>query len=295
MRKFSFDCVAPERIIKQNIGMELAYDLYLPYDSAQWNDTPVVMLHAAFDSKLTWKKIAPQIANSTGRKVYALDMRNHGDSAWSNEMVENDFCEDLDKFLRDQNIPRAAFIGHSLGATVIMYYALQKPENVEKLVVEDAVVNYGLKERKSTNLIFQLLKASFSAIPPEADDMTARKAIVDYMKTYLSPTEKSSRGLFIFLEGVPLINNGYKYTLKTNMDTVLNVIGSSKEKFYPSVYNGEALFLSGKHSFLQVENDKMVRKYFPRAATVVFEEAGHFLHHEYPEEFLREVIKFLSL
>ncbi|GFY62636.1 hypothetical protein TNIN_303721 [Trichonephila inaurata madagascariensis] len=118
--------------------MKLAYELFLPSEGFSENSlSPVIMLHGRTNSKKTWKKFAPEIAERTKRQVYIYDARNHGDSSWDDEMDLDILTEDLEEFMNDFDMEQAILIGHSMGGKTAMTFALKKPEAVEKLIVED--------------------------------------------------------------------------------------------------------------------------------------------------------------
>ena len=61
-------------------------------------------------------------------------------------------------------------------------------------------------------------------------------------------------------------------------------------------YGGPALFLGGARSdYLGAEAEAAVSRYFPAAGIARIAEAGHWVHAEAPEAFLRAVAAFLDL
>jgi len=72
-------------------------------------------------------------------RVIALDMRGHGDSAWSAEgayLVE-DHVKDLEAIVRELGLARVTLWGNSTGGRVVQVYAGLHPEMVQRLIVED--------------------------------------------------------------------------------------------------------------------------------------------------------------
>lgn len=53
-----------------------------------------------------------------------MDLRNHGDSTHSFEFTYELMATDLVKFMHGEFIPKATFIGHSLGGRVCMLLAM---------------------------------------------------------------------------------------------------------------------------------------------------------------------------
>ena len=72
-------------------------------------------------------------------RVIALDMRGHGDSAWSPEgayLVE-DHVKDLTAVIRELGLQRVTLWGNSTGGRVVQVYAGLNPGNVERVISED--------------------------------------------------------------------------------------------------------------------------------------------------------------
>jgi len=272
--------------------MELAFDVYEPPEDADKSLSPVVLLHGRLDSRKTWKDLAPTIAKETGRKVYAYDARNHGESPWSDEMDFEILLNDLAKFISDRDIQRAVLVGHSMGGRTAITFALHEPEKVEKLFVEDMVVES--YSPKSTNVVMQiiaLMRRSLTAIPPEADETEAKRAAFEFMKFFLPPG--SSNGFLYDADTMPLKKVEEGYTWQANLDVLEDMLKNRSVQTFSGVYDGEAMFLYGNRSFFDVENDESISKYFPRALKVCVEGAGHLIHQDYPQEFLRGLLKFI--
>lgn len=80
-----------------------------------------------------------------GYEVYALDLRGHGRSAGQRGHIDAwiDFREDLQAFLNQIHSQRAycsshcpvILWGHSLGGTIVLDYALHRPEQLQGLIV----------------------------------------------------------------------------------------------------------------------------------------------------------------
>ena len=68
-----------------------------------------------------------------------LDMRGHGDSAWSAEgaYLVDDYVDDLEAFVEQRRLRNVSLLGNSTGGRVAQVYAGRHPDRVDKLVVED--------------------------------------------------------------------------------------------------------------------------------------------------------------
>jgi pimeloyl-ACP methyl ester carboxylesterase len=101
---------------------------------------PLIALHGWLDNAGSFSRIAPLLAQE--RHVVALDLRGHGCSShlppgvWYHYV---DYFDDLRATLDHFGMPRAEFLGHSLGGTLASLFAATHPERVESLLLVEAL------------------------------------------------------------------------------------------------------------------------------------------------------------
>lgn len=97
----------------------------------------VILLHGIARHAHTFDHIAPQLSRRS--HVIALDMRGHGDSAWSaaGAYLVDDYVSDLEGLIDQLGLRRVSLLGNSTGGRVAQVYAGRHPDRVDKLVVED--------------------------------------------------------------------------------------------------------------------------------------------------------------
>lgn len=95
---------------------------------------PLVIAHGLFGSARNWGAIARVL----GRRgpVVAVDMRNHGDSAWTATHRYPDLAGDLAEVIEAEG-GVADVLGHSMGGKAAMALALLHPGRVRRLIVAD--------------------------------------------------------------------------------------------------------------------------------------------------------------
>ena len=70
--------------------------------------------------------------------VYAVDLRNHGDSPHVKQHDYESMAADVEAFLHDHNLgPDTVLLGHSMGAKAAMAVALRRPAVVSRIIVVD--------------------------------------------------------------------------------------------------------------------------------------------------------------
>lgn len=272
--------------------MKLACDEYLPTDDADQAKSPVILLHGRLDSRRTWRKFGQEIADKSGRKVYALDARNHGESPWSDEMDLDILSDDVDQFMNERGISKAVLVGHSMGGKTAIIFALSRPDKVDKLFLEDIVCEgYSSTAKSIVGQIISLLRMSLQAISPNADEQAAKKAVYDYVTSF-SQLGKG-KGFMFDADTLPLTKTENGYQWQANLDVLEDMLKNRSSPTLSGVYEGDTLFLYGTKSFFDVEKDESIPKYFPRAVKVPVEGAGHLIHQDHPDVFISELLKFI--
>src|SRR5262245_6793304 len=106
----------------------------------EWGDAgkpPMILLHGIARHAHTFDHIAPDLARNY--RVLAIDMRGHGDSAWSPEgayLVE-DYVKDIEGLVAQLGLRRLTMLGNSTGGRVVQVFAGMHPDLVDRLIVED--------------------------------------------------------------------------------------------------------------------------------------------------------------
>jgi pimeloyl-ACP methyl ester carboxylesterase len=98
-------------------------------------DRNVVLVHGLGMSSRYMIPLAEHL--SPNFRVYAPDLPGFGlSSKPSHALTVPELAEALAGFVSAMNIPRAAFIGNSLGCEILVEFALRYPERVERLVLQ---------------------------------------------------------------------------------------------------------------------------------------------------------------
>lgn len=100
---------------------------YHLYQRSGFETLPVVLLHGAGGSHLTWP---PEVRRLSGMRVFALDLPGHGKSPGRGQQSIAGYARCVLTWLEAAGLQRAAFIGHSMGGAIALELALQYPKNV---------------------------------------------------------------------------------------------------------------------------------------------------------------------
>ncbi|GFX54524.1 hypothetical protein TNCV_792111 [Trichonephila clavipes] len=257
---------------------------------------PIVLHHGFMSSKERWMPIQQNLANETGRVVYAVDARNHGESERS-EIFNFDLLPiDLKHFMDVHCISKACLVGHSMGGLAVMMLALSSPDRVEALIVEDASPKEPEPElyhvfaalvreqlecfKKSTNadtegsMQQKLRECLYRNIPMIPDE---DQEIISNMEFQIKRTE-----------------NGFES--KADLSSFFKAILYTPICCFPEdgQFKKDAFFIYGcKSNFAVIEDKDLILKYFPKAKFCGFENAGHEVCLRDPKRFVAEVKSFL--
>ncbi len=263
------------------------YQFYGPEDGRRW-----VFLHGLMGYGFNWRRIATGLQDS--ERVLLFDQRGHGKSfkpltGYSPE----DYADDLFLITQELGWDQFILVGHSMGGRNALCFADRFPDKINKLVIED--------------------------IGPEGDPKAP-----DYFRWLLglAPTPFASKLLakqFFMNEFKPLVKGKVE-----NVDTLgaylySNIIENqdgtadwrfSREAVMASVVQGRAqdrwqelkalsmptLVIRGQTSKeLPLPIFQQMLQANSRIEGVEIPNAGHWVHSDQPEEFLKVIRKFTGL
>lgn len=77
------------------------------------------------------------LARDLNRPIYAIDLRNHGDSPHDKRHNYIALAEDVENFLQQHKLKDVTLIGHSMGAKTVMTMALRDPNCCSNIIAVD--------------------------------------------------------------------------------------------------------------------------------------------------------------
>ena len=242
---------------------------------------PLVILHGLFGSSRNWQSMAEWLASHY--RVFACDLRNHGDSPWAPSMRFEEMADDLEALIEEKGLAPATVLGHSVGGKTAMLTALRHPDAVDALIVVDiAPVAY---EEPFLDYIAAMGSADLGPGRKRSDVEAALATAVPDVGTrlfLLQNLEERQAGGFAWrlnLEGIA-----------ANMPTLLGFPQTDE-----LAYDGRTLFVSGAGSdYIGRTHHGAVWDRFPQAEFAVINGAGHYPHVEQPDAFFDRVTLFLD-
>ena len=239
-----------------------------------------MILHGLFGTLDNWQTIARQLGETF--KVITFDLRNHGRSPHSEEFDISLMATDVYEMLQLLHIGSAVMIGHSMGAKVVMHFALAYPALTDGLMVMDMAPR---KYARGHDDIFDAL---------ENVDLTApgRKDV----EMQLSRTIHEDSTIQFLMKNLSRNEDGQGFHWKMN----LAVLKDRYEEITQPVisefpYEGPVLFLRGSESRYVLDSDLVqIRGLFPYAELQTISAAGHWLHADQPKATYDAIRMFLE-
>lgn len=237
---------------------------------------PLLIAHGLFGSGRNWGVISKRLSDS--RKVIAVDMRNHGESPWTESHSYPELGNDLAEVIAAHG-GKADVVGHSMGGKAAMALALQSPELVNRLVVADiAPVTYSHTQQA---LIDAMRGVDLSAIEKRSDGDAQLRATVE------DPGVRA-----FLLQSLDAKAQRWRLNLDVLEAEMARIIG------WPDLggdFTGPTLFLTGAEStYVQPDHRPLIKALFPKAHFAKVPGAGHWLHADKPREFEATLRAFFS-
>lgn len=255
-------------------------EMMLNYETLGNKDHPaVVLVHGLFGDLDNLKSISRALADDYF--VINLDVRNHGQSPWHDEMPFAEMADDVLAVLDKEQIKTAHFLGHSMGGKIVMEIALTHGDRVDSLIVADiAPVAY---DARHTTIIDALEAVTLAQVESRQD---ADKQLAESIQ------EKGVRQFL--LKNLRKDDDGWSWrmNLKALKHCYADLIGAPGAE---GSYDGPVLFIRGGNSdYIQASHRDTIIKRFPHAQSKTIEGAGHWLHAEKPTVFNGLVQRFLD-
>ena len=259
---------------------------------------PLLLIHGGRDHARNWDWVAQSLREDY--HIIAPDLRGHGDSQWavggSYAMV--DYTLDVDQLLRALGIERITIIGHSLGGSIALQYTGTYPEKVQRVV---AIEGLGpppelLREQPPAHQRMRVWIAEMRALArrhphryASLDEAVARMQDANPRLTPSQARHLTIYGSYRDEDGTYLWKfDNYVRASSPYMFNMIDAFDIWKQVTCP------VLLLRGTESWASDPEIDGRAKAFVDYTFFNIEKAGHWVHHDQLETFLRLVREFLG-
>ena len=253
--------------------------LALQYRSYGERGPALVILHGLFGSARNWHSLAQQLAAT--HRVFALDLRNHGDSPHSPAMDYPSMAADVVKFVRARGLDDTIVLGHSMGGKVAMQIALAHALALRALIVVDiAPRSY---PRHHDDVLEAMRSVDFANMRSRHDvDAALQARIPDsgLRQFILTNVARTPQGL------------GWRVNLSAIVAHYESLAAAPR---HAQSFEGPSLFVAGERSAYVSATDRgRIGELFPASRIVTIAGAGHWPHAERPQQFAAAIMTFLE-
>lgn len=270
---------------------------------AEWGDPaapPLLLVHGGRDQKRSWDRVAARL--SQRYRVIAHDLRGHGQSDWvsDGDYGVMDHVFDVASLVEHLKLQRFTLIGHSLGGNITLRYAGLFPQQIEKLVALEGLGPSPkmLAERNAqpvterlTNWIDQRRQLSGRAAR-QMENLDVAKARMKAAFTHL-PDD--------------LIHHLTETGVKTHADGTVSWaydpagMGRSPSDISHrdfvhlwTLITCPTWLVYGADSWASNPAEDGRAAPFQNATVSLIKDAGHWLHHDQFDDFMRQLERFLG-
>ena len=256
----------------------------------------LILVHGGLDHARNWDWVARALREDY--HVYALDLRGHGNSAWAPGALYSVMEHVLDlSALADviKGFP-VRIIGHSLGAVTTLMYAGIYPDRVQKLVAIEGVglplyENKYLAPERARRWI-EKVRNTESRTSHSYPDLNSAVARMKEANPFLS--DEMARHLAVY--GTNWNADGSLIWKFDNYARLFPPYGADLEDAAEILkcITCPSLLFWGRESFAKDPENDPLGVLIRDRHIVKLDNAGHWLHHDQLELFLRETKQFLA-
>ena len=287
-----------ERVIGPTSHYYYSQRLKLHYvDWGNADQPPLLLIHGGRDHARNWDWVAQRLRQAY--HIIAPDLRGHGDSEWArgSQYALIDYVLDLVQLLEQLQTFPITIMGHSLGGAIACQYSGIYPERVKRLVAIEGLgpppsrLRRGPAYRRMQNWIAQM--QTFASRHPRR--YSSLEEAVQRMQE-ANPHLSAEQARHLTVHGIYRNEDG-TYTWKFdnyvrahspyefNMDEARSIWGR---------ITCPTLLLRGTESWASDPMQDGRASAFQQAQCVDIPQAGHWVHHDQLEAFLKVVRAFLQ-
>lgn len=253
--------------------------------------SPVLLIHGFGTSTYTWKRIAPQLAET--HRVIAVDLKGFGqsDKPMDERYSVSDQAELLAQLIKDQDLRNLTLVGHSFGGGVALLLALQAKDDLKgriaRLVLLDSIAY-----PQTIPVFFKMLDMPLMSqigvrmVPPSVQTRVALQIAYfddskigdEEVETYAAPlrTAAGKHAIIhsarqIMPEGIEALAARYR-----GIDLPTLILWCDHDRIVP------------------LEVGLKLRRTLPNSAIRIVQDCGHMPQEEQPEQTLALIQEFLG-
>jgi non-heme chloroperoxidase len=258
------------RSIKLPNGVKLQY-----VEQGDSGGIPVLFLHGFTDSWRSFERVLPHLPESI--RAFALTQRGHGDADRpATGYRTRDFAGDVAAFMDALELERAIIVGHSMGSTNALRFAIDHPERTLGLVLVGSFPTY-----RGNPVIGEFWETAVSQLTDRIEPAFAR----DFQESTLAQPVPAA-----------FIDTAVQECLKVPAYVWRAAFEGLLEDDFVSelgqIRTPTLILWGAQDAFCPRADQEALLAQIAGARLTVYERAGHGLHWEEPERFVADVAAF---
>jgi pimeloyl-ACP methyl ester carboxylesterase len=240
-----------------------------------------VFCHGLFGQGRNWRSVARRLEPAASLLV---DLPNHGRSPWSDHFSHCDMARAVAAELAGLGSDDITLVGHSMGGKTAMLTALAQPTLVRRLVVVDAAP-WPTPDPGLARLAQTMLRLDPAAL--------SSRQRADQALTAVAPDPRTRQFLLAGYRQRPT-GGGWRFNLPVLARDLDQIMDWPDPGPLPP-YLGPVLWLAGGDSdHIPPQSHARMGQLFPRHRLQVIPAAGHWVHTDQPEAFLKALTDFVA-
>ncbi|HAK63100.1 MAG: alpha/beta fold hydrolase [Pseudomonadota bacterium] len=263
---------------------------------------PMLLIHGGRDHCRNWDWVAEAFRKDY--HIIAPDLRGHGDSQWmiGGAYSINDYTYDIAQLLHQTKMTPLTIIGHSLGGNISLRYTGLFPENVVKLVAIEGMgppPSFTQEMASQTNM--QRVRGWIKELRDASGRQPRRYKTVEEAYERMqkeNPHLSPERAYHLTVHGVNQNEDGsysWKFDNYVRVFAPRNIEAEALEfQEYWKAITCPVLLFRGTESWATDPLQDGRAAHFSNVQVANVEGAGHWVHHDRLDEFLRITKDFLK-
>jgi pimeloyl-ACP methyl ester carboxylesterase len=258
------------RSIKLRSGLRLEY-----VEQGDPKGVPVLFLHGFTDSWRSFERILPHLPKSI--HAFALTQRGHGDADRPETGYRTrDFAADVAGFMDALELKRAIIVGHSMGSTNALRFAIDYPERTLGLMLVATFATY-----RGNPVILDFWKRGVSRLTDPIDPAFAREF---QQGTVARPVPVT------FIDTA--VGESLKLPARVWRAAFEGFLQDDFSRELGSVHTPTVVLWGTQDTLAPRSDQDLLLAEISGARLTIYEDAGHALHWEEPERFAADVARF---
>lgn len=260
---------------------------------------PLVLVHGGRDHCRNWDWVASALREDW--HVIAPDLRGHGDSDWTSDgnYRMGNYIYDLSQLIHQQNLAPVTLVAHSLGGNIALRYAGLYPENVRKIVaIEGLGFSPQMMAERAKKPFHERMRKWVDEQRELAGRLPRRYATVEDAYQRMQTENKHltpEQARHLTVHGVNQNEDGtysWKFDNYVRSWPPYDMPQEEVQKLWELITCPTCL-VNGEESWASNPEEDGRAKHFQNARVESFANAGHWVHHDRLDDFLKLLKAFL--